>query len=574
MGRGEVAATEQQLAEEESRSNAGPSLQLVKASGCFERLRSWRKRVKAAADWRRVAHAAKVGLALALVSLSVLLQDVFDKLGPNALWAILTVVVIFEYTVGATLSKGLNRGLGTIMAASLGLSVDYMANYTGASVEPFVVGFSVFVVGMTATYTRSVPSIKAKYDYGVVIFLLTFCLVVISGYKVSDNIDVVFDRIVTVMVGVIICLLVSIFIFPIWAGDDLQDLVTKNFEGLANSLEECLKEYFGGVRKACGVPSKICKGQPYDDKIYKGYRGVLISKQTEESLAIFAGWELRRGRFGCIYPWKALVELGAVLRHCAYAVSALHGCVLSEIQAPESWRKVFASACMEVGKEVAGVLRSVAASMRSKRTSPPKLTLLHPLHRAVEALHSVARIHPQFLVATSFHLHSNPNPNPTPPKFSPRSPPINLSASSSPFSDFNNSILHQPFPSPNLSPNLFPNANPNSARSDIEAPKATFTDLSNGDMAATPTLMAPECMAFAETLSLACLIALLIEIVARVEHLIDANAEFQEEAGFRQASPDDDDGGLASYTSLDIKDSNGDGVNRILNQPLSTSHVE
>ncbi|MCO5603938.1 hypothetical protein L7F22_058094 [Adiantum nelumboides] len=569
MGRELAAADEQTGAGEQGQYPANRVGMKLAAAASLQRMRlcsRWWKRVKVATDWRRVAHAAKVGLALALVSLSVLLQNVFDKLGPNALWAILTVVIIFEYTVGATLSKGLNRGLGTIMAASLGLFVDYMANYTRASMEPFVVGFSVFVVGTLLSFLPCfIILASAKYDYGVVIFLLTFCLVVISGYKVSDNIDVVFDRIVTVMVGIIICLLVSIFIFPIWAGDDLQDLVTKNFEGLANSLEECLKEYFEGVRKACGVSAKICKAQPFDDKIYKGYRGVLISKQTEESLATFASWEPRRGRFGCIYPWKALVELGAVLRHCAYAVSALHGCVLSEIQAPESWRKVFASVCLEVGKEVGMVLRSVASSMRSKCISPPKHILLKPLHRAVEALHSVACINPQFLIATTSHLHSNPNPHPCPavvePKSSRRAPSIDVSAPSSPLSEFN-SILHQPFSSPVLSPNLL-SPNPK-ASTDMEAPKSTLTNPSKGDLT-RGTLMAPECTAFAETLSLASLIALLIEIVARVEHLIDANAEFQEQAGF----------GQASHVSVDIVDSaNGGDVNRILDQPLSSSHVE
>jgi uncharacterized membrane protein YccC len=90
---------------------------------------------------------------------------------------------------------------------------------------------------MVTTYTRTNPGIKAKYDYGVVMFLLTFCLVVITGYRVSDNIDLVFERIVTIMIGVIICLLVSVFVFPIWAGDDLHKLVIQNFEGLADSLE-------------------------------------------------------------------------------------------------------------------------------------------------------------------------------------------------------------------------------------------------------------------------------------------------------------------------------------------------
>lgn len=32
------------------------------------------------------------------------------------------------------------------------------------------------------------------------------------------------------------------------------------------------------------------------------------------------------------YPWGEYVKVGAVLRHCAYEVMALHGCLHSEIQ--------------------------------------------------------------------------------------------------------------------------------------------------------------------------------------------------------------------------------------------------
>ena len=58
--------------------------------------------VKREVEWRRVAYSAKVALALSLVSLSVLLQEVFKEIGNNALWAILTVIVVFEFTVGTT----------------------------------------------------------------------------------------------------------------------------------------------------------------------------------------------------------------------------------------------------------------------------------------------------------------------------------------------------------------------------------------------------------------------------------------------------------------------------------------
>lgn len=47
------------------------------------------------------------------------------------------------------MSKGLNRGLGTIAAALLGLLINSFANFLGPAIEPYVVGCSVFITGKT-----------------------------------------------------------------------------------------------------------------------------------------------------------------------------------------------------------------------------------------------------------------------------------------------------------------------------------------------------------------------------------------------------------------------------------------
>jgi hypothetical protein len=51
-------------------------------------------------DPRRVVHSLKVGLALTLVSAFYYVTPLFDRLGDNTIWAVITVVFVMEFTVG------------------------------------------------------------------------------------------------------------------------------------------------------------------------------------------------------------------------------------------------------------------------------------------------------------------------------------------------------------------------------------------------------------------------------------------------------------------------------------------
>ncbi|CAH2046193.1 unnamed protein product [Thlaspi arvense] len=51
-------------------------------------------------DPRRVKHALKVGVSLTLVSLLYLLEPLFKGIGNSAIWAVMTVVVVLEFSAG------------------------------------------------------------------------------------------------------------------------------------------------------------------------------------------------------------------------------------------------------------------------------------------------------------------------------------------------------------------------------------------------------------------------------------------------------------------------------------------
>lgn len=54
-------------------------------------------------DPRRIIHSMKVGIALTLVSMLYYVRPLYNSFGVSGMWAILTVVVVFEFTVGRSI---------------------------------------------------------------------------------------------------------------------------------------------------------------------------------------------------------------------------------------------------------------------------------------------------------------------------------------------------------------------------------------------------------------------------------------------------------------------------------------
>ena len=113
-----------------------------------------------------------------------------------------------------------------------------------------------------------------------------------------------------------------------------------------------------------GVEYFIRTGCEDDKKFLKGYKSVLNSKNSEESLvcvylssprpqaplplpiyldffsdnifhafqANFAAWEPCHGRFPFRHPWKLYLKVGTLARECAYRIQALNGCLNADIQ--------------------------------------------------------------------------------------------------------------------------------------------------------------------------------------------------------------------------------------------------
>uniref|UniRef100_A0A2N9ILS2 Aluminum-activated malate transporter n=1 Tax=Fagus sylvatica TaxID=28930 RepID=A0A2N9ILS2_FAGSY len=302
------------------------------------------------AEPQKVIHGAKVGLALLIVSIFYYNQNLYDGVGGYATWAIMTVVVVFESNVGATLSKCINRATGTFLAGSLALGVQWIACKSGETFKPIIIGISVFILAW------------------------------LQFLAIENQVDKLFafasQRFSTIAVGISLCIIISMLFCPIWAGSELHNLIVRNLEKLADSLEGSVAEYF--------KDDKTVLGNEEDPSIrIEGYKCVLNSKATEDVMANFARWEPAHGLFNFRHPWKQYLMIGASMRNCAYCIEALNSCVNSEIQAPDYLKKHFSNACMILSSNSSEVLRELAYTMKTMTKSSKIDFLVEEINLAV-----------------------------------------------------------------------------------------------------------------------------------------------------------------------------------------------
>ncbi|KAL0304533.1 UNVERIFIED_CONTAM: Aluminum-activated malate transporter 4 [Sesamum radiatum] len=212
--------------------------------------------------------------------------------------------------MGATLNKGFNRALGTLSAGALALGIAELSVMAGKMQEVVIV-ISIFIAGFFASYLKLYPAMK-QYEYGFRVFLLTFCIVLVSG--TSSFVQTAVSRLLLIAVGAGVCLLINLG---------------------------------------------------------------------------FAVWEPPHGRYNMFrYPWSEYVKVSGALRHCAFMVMAMHGSILSEIQASSELRQVFKDGIQRVGTEGAKVLRLLGDKVEKMEKLSPG-DLLQEVHDAAEDLQMI-----------------------------------------------------------------------------------------------------------------------------------------------------------------------------------------
>ncbi|ESQ50137.1 hypothetical protein EUTSA_v10001980mg [Eutrema salsugineum] len=302
-------------------------------------------------DPRRVVHSFKVGLVLALISSFYYYQPLYDSFGVNAMWAVMTVVVVFEFSVGATLGKGLNRVAATLFAGALGIGAHHLASLSGSTGEPILLAIFVFLQ--------------------------------VSGFREEQVLVLTHKRISTVIIGGLSCVLISIFVCPVWAGQDLHSLLASNVEKLSFFLLGISFIYVCSDLNLLDFGDKYCETVEDGDikevdkrkNDFGNYKSVLNSKSYEESLANFAKWEPGHGQFRFRHPWKQYLATGGIIRQCAYRIDALNSYLNGDFKVSSDIKKKLEEPLRRMSSESGKAMKEMSISF--KKMTKPSSSDLH-----------------------------------------------------------------------------------------------------------------------------------------------------------------------------------------------------
>ena len=182
-------------------------------------------------DYDSAVHALKTGIAVVLASLLSICDPIYSFTATGG-WAVVTVIVLSQRTVGATMLKFTERTLGTAAAAAAasicGLAVDrYLPDFW----QPLAVASLLFVVTVYCIYRADTGS----WTYAYTMTALTFNFLLLLCYR-QPELAVHAARLLMIVIGGLTTLLVSVAPPQLTAHEKAGTVLSESFEDAARAI--------------------------------------------------------------------------------------------------------------------------------------------------------------------------------------------------------------------------------------------------------------------------------------------------------------------------------------------------
>ncbi|CEP11152.1 hypothetical protein [Parasitella parasitica] len=193
-------------------------------------------------------YAFQMGVAFTLAALLVIIGPA-SQIFPNAFWVGVSVVTVLDNTVGGFLNLSIQRLIGTLIGG--GSSIVVMT-ITRAIFHPrwewdaaLLLGFLMFIQVFFIAKLKMMPNM----GYAGSIGLLTTCIILLSGYPslIHDRLSYAAElgawRTLNLIIGIVISLLVSLFVFPLKASSVMRKNLGKALEDAADLYKKSSEYY-------------------------------------------------------------------------------------------------------------------------------------------------------------------------------------------------------------------------------------------------------------------------------------------------------------------------------------------
>ncbi|CAK9215831.1 unnamed protein product [Sphagnum troendelagicum] len=329
----------------------------------------------------------KAGLAALVAGLLCFAPGFLRPLNKNGVWAVITVDIVLEMNVGLTFSKGLNRTMGTSLAAALALVVDFIGSFLGKNENYFLL-ICTFLGGALPTIFKFRRPFKDRWNYAVVMSMITFHLLILNQSDRHSKFRLPMIRIATIAIGFLIATFINVLLLPNFAGNNVNNLLATNFERAGNVVERCVGEYCKGT--VLDELPEVLTDVATDD-LHSCFHEIVAADSELEKLLNAAKFEPPHGKFFFRYPWHIYDDVSENLRYAFYDVVALDACLRAEIQAPLNLRGIFRMEFLALGKECAEVFRTLGKMMRNMERVDSQHILERAEEMAILLQHNIAK---------------------------------------------------------------------------------------------------------------------------------------------------------------------------------------
>jgi len=271
------------------------------------------------------------------------------------LWAVLTSLIVTQMSVGRSLKATRDYMLGTVGGAIYGGAIAVLIPYSG---EPGLLALLVLTIAPLAFIAAINPSLNAATVTAVIVLL-------VPTMSHVDPLASAIDRIMEVTVGAITGLLVSFFLLPSRAHNQIRVSVARTLELIAAAFRELLAGSTRGLD---------------NDALHQIQDG--IGKALVELNALGAEAERERAAHLTRGPDTGpLLRTTLRLRHDLVMIG--RGCVAP---LPADLQARLAGPLAEASDTFVAYLRSIAVALRSGAGAPEAAPIDAVLHRYAAAV--------------------------------------------------------------------------------------------------------------------------------------------------------------------------------------------